>query len=142
EKFMNRAAGLLKSGYVITVDYGAERKDLLNPVDRLHGTLRAFRHHQIVSDVLARPGRQDLTTTIDWTQIKEAGERAGLRTIRHERLDEFLGAEGLLVQLGEIISATDSANAARLMATARELVLPTGMAAHFQVLVQEKRRGS
>ena len=79
-----------------------------------------------------------MTTTIDWTQIKEAGERAGLRTIRHERLDEFLSAEGLLVQLGEIISATDSVDAARLMTTARELVLPTGMAAHFQVLVQEK----
>src|SRR5205807_2452288 len=108
----------------------------------LRGTLRAFRHHQIVRDVLARPGRQDLTTTIDWTQIKEAGERTGLQTIRHERLDEFLSAEGLLAQVAKIVSTADSVDAARLVTSARELVLPTGMAAHFQVLVQEKRRGS
>lgn len=139
EEFIARAAGLLKSGYMITVDYGADRKDLLNPFDRLQGTLRAFRRHQLSENVLALPGRQDLTTTIDWTQIKEAGERVGLRTVRQERLDEFLIAEGLLARLTEFTSATDSGEAARLTASARELIMPTGMAAHFQVLVQEKR---
>ena len=139
ESFIARMAGLLDRGYVITVDYGAARKDLLIDRGRHDGTLRAFRRHQFGDNVLAKPGQQDLTTTIDWTQITEAGERAGLKTIRFDQLDQFLIAEGLLDRLGDITrSVTDSAEAMRLTTSARELILPTGMAASFQVLVQKK----
>jgi SAM-dependent MidA family methyltransferase len=140
ERFIARSAGLLERGYVVTVDYGAERNDLLGDPNRHEGTLRAFRRHQLIDDVLARPGEQDLTTTVDWTQIIEAGDRAGLRTIRLERLDQFLLGQGLLSRLGEMTSSTrDSAEALRLSTSSRELIMPTGMAASFQVLIQEKR---
>ena len=139
EGFVARSAGLLERGYVVTVDYGAERPDLLGDPNHHQGTLRAFRRHQLVDDLLARPGEQDLTTTIDWTQVIEAGNRAGLRTIRLERLDEFLLSEGLLSLLGEMTSSTrNSAEALYLSTSSRELILPTGLAASFQVLVQEK----
>ena len=142
ETFIARAAQLLDAGYFVTVDYGAQRNELLNDQNRREGTLRAFRGHQFADDFLARAGEQDLTTTIDWTQIMEAGERAGLRTIRFERLDQFLIREGLLDRLGDIIgSTTDAAEALQLTTGARELILPTGMAASFQVLVQEKPGG-
>ncbi len=139
ERFVARAAGLLERGYVVTVDYGAVRNDLLGSPNRHQGTLRAFRRHQLVDDVLAAPGEQDLTTTVDWTQIKEAGRRAGLRTLRVERLDQFLLGEGLLNRLGEMMTSTrDSVEALRLSTSSRELILPTGLAASFQVCVQEK----
>lgn len=140
ETFVARAAGLLNSGYVVTVDYGAERNDLLGDPNRHEGTLRAFLRHQMIDDVLARPGEQDLTTTVDWTQIMEAGDRAGLRTIRLERLDQFLVGEGLLEAFQKRMSETsDQAEAMRLSTRVRELILPTGLAASFQILVQEKR---
>jgi len=139
EKFVARSAGLLDRGYVVTVDYGAERTRLLGESNRHQGTLRAFRRHQLVDDVLAKPGEQDLTTTVDWTQIIESGNRAGLRALRFERLDEFLRSEGLLSLLGEMTSsARNSAEALYLSTSSRELILPTGLAASFQVLVQEK----
>ena len=139
ERFIMRAAGLVERGYVITVDYGAERNELRNAPNRQSGTLRAFHRHQMLQDVLAAPGDQDLTTTIDWTQLMEAGERAGLRTLRLERLDQFLGGEGLLSLLGDMAnSARDSVDVVQLSLSARELILPTGMAASFQVLLQEK----
>ena len=139
ERFVNRAAGLLHRGYVVTVDYGAERPDLLGDPNRREGTLRAFRRHQLIDDVLARPGEQDLTTTVDWTQIKQAGDRAGLRTLRFERLDQFLLGEGLLENFQKgMLEISDQAEAMRLSTSVRELILPTGLAASFQVLVQEK----
>jgi len=138
EDFISRAAALLEPGYVVTVDYGAERDELWRLPNRQAGTLRAFRRHQFVDDVLATPGDQDLTTTIDWTQVREAGERVGLRPLRFERLDQFLLVEGLLGRLGEISSTLDAVEAIRLSTSARELVLPTGLAASFQVLVQAK----
>jgi len=141
ESFIARAADLFDHGYVITVDYGAERTDLLTASGRYQGTLRAFRRHQFGVNVLAKPGQQDLTTTIDWTQVKEAGERVGLQTVRSERLDQFLLVEGLLDRLADITrSVPDAAEAMRLTTSARELILPSGMAASFQVLVQEKVR--
>jgi SAM-dependent MidA family methyltransferase len=139
EDFVARAASLLERGYMITVDYGAERSELLNSLERAQGTVRAFRSHQFAGDVLATPGEQDLTTTIDWTQIIEGGERSGLRTQRFERLDQFLIAEGLLERIAEIAgSVTDMAEALQLTTGARELILPNAMAASFQVLVQRK----
>jgi SAM-dependent MidA family methyltransferase len=139
EIFIARAAELIKAGYVITIDYGAERNDLLNSPDRHDGTLRGFRLHQFADSVLDKPGEQDLTSTADWTQIKEAGQQVGLRAVRFEQLDQFLIAEGLLEKLGELTPASaDTAEATHLTTSARELILPTGMAASFQVLVQRK----
>ena len=139
EAFIARAAASLERGQVVTVDYGAERTELLNLLERPQGTLRAFRSHQFVDDVLASPGEQDLTTTIDWTQIREAGKRCGLRTVQFEQLNKFLINEGLLDRLAQIAgSVTDSAEALRLTTSARELIMPGAMASSFQVLVQEK----
>jgi SAM-dependent MidA family methyltransferase len=139
EEFVARAAGLFDRGFLITVDYGVERNELLDSPDRFAGTLRAFHRHQLIDNVLASPGEQDLTTTIDWTQIREAGSRAGLRTIRFERLDQFLLSEGLLGLLSEMVTHTqDQVEALRLSTGAREMIMPHGLAASFQVLVQEK----
>ena len=137
--FISRAASLVERGFVITIDYGAERSELVNAPHRERGTLRAFHRHQIVDDILARPGEQDLTTTIDWTQVREAGERAGLRTVRHERLDRFLLQEGLLEVLETLANEmTNEAEVLRLRTGAREMIMPQGLAASFQVLVQER----
>jgi SAM-dependent MidA family methyltransferase len=141
EDFLSGAALLLKRGFVITVDYGAERDELVNEPHRHEGTLRAFHRHRLISDALARPGEQDLTTTIDWTQLREAGARAGLETIRHERLDQFLLQEGLLDELEMLASKASDVDALRLRTSARELIMPNGLAASFQVLVQQKHPG-
>jgi SAM-dependent MidA family methyltransferase len=139
EEFIAQAAGLFAHGYLVTVDYGAERTELLGAPDRFAGTLRAFHRHQMIDDVLASPGEQDLTTTVDWTQIKEAGRRAGLRAVRFERLDQFLLIEGLPQRLFEMVAETkDQAEALRLSTSAREMIMPHGLAASFQILVQEK----
>lgn len=139
EEFMSRSAGLFDLGFLVTVDYGAERNELLESPDRFEGTLRAFRRHHLVENVLARPGEQDLTTTVDWTQIREVGRRAGLRAIRFQPLDQFL-AEGLGILSEMIAHTTDPVEALRLSTGAREMVMPNGLAASFQVLVQEKHR--
>lgn len=139
EQFLSLAAKSLREGLLITIDYGAERHELLSDPNRFSGTLRAFRKHQFVDDILSRPGEFDLTTTIDWTQIIEAGQRHGLETIRFQRLNEFLMGEEALA---EIISAAslvaDPAERFKLNRNALELIKSDGMAAAFQVLVQRK----
>jgi SAM-dependent MidA family methyltransferase len=137
--FVGRAASSLQSGYLITVDYGDERDELLHAPHRQPGTLRAFHRHQLIDDLLSHPGEVDLTTTIDWTQMKEAGARNGLETLRLQQLDQFLLSEGLLEALTDTSRyITDTVELLRLQTSAREMILPTGLAASFQVLVQRK----
>ena len=139
ESFVSRAAALLGEGLLITVDYGALRRELLDSPERFEGTLRAFRRHQFVSDSLANPGEQDLTTTVDWTQIQEAGRRCELESLRLERLDRFLLSEGVTEVLLDLsTSQTDPVEQLRLQTSAREMILPNGLAASFQVLIQRK----
>jgi SAM-dependent MidA family methyltransferase len=139
EDWLARAAQSLARGYLVLVDYGAEAAALYDATRRPAGSLRAFRQHRLSEDVLARPGAQDITTTVNWTQIRQAGERAGLRTVLHCRQDEFLLRAGLLEQL-ERMSAALQSEAARiaLRVTARDMILPGGMSQSFQVLVLKK----
>jgi SAM-dependent MidA family methyltransferase len=137
-EWMLSAASVLKEGYIITVDYGSDSKSLYADPGRRSGTLRCFSKHRLVDDPLSRPGEQDLTTTIDWTQIIRAGESGGLETIRLERLDQYLLGEGILNQLELAISQTRTeAEALVLRAGLREMILPNGMCSSFQVLVQK-----
>ena len=139
EEWIARAARAVERGFVVTVDYGAEATELYDHRLRPHGTLRAFRAHRFSDDPLADPGRQDLTATVNWTSIKKAGEAAGLRTLAHERQDQFLLRAGLLEQLERLSAlAPDEAARAQLRLAARDMILPGGMAESFQVLVQGK----
>lgn len=140
DEWLADAASTLKRGYVITVDYGAEAVELYHPDVRSEGTLRGFRAYQFVADLLAHPGEHDLTTTINWTALKQAGEAAGLETISLERQDEFLLRAGLLDELERLTAQLPTeAERLRLRLGAREMILPEGMSRSFQVLVQKKK---
>jgi SAM-dependent MidA family methyltransferase len=140
EDWLTGVARILSEGYILTVDYGAEAKELFGAPDRREGTLRAFRNHQLVADVLSDPGAQDLTTTVDWTFVRQVGERLGLETIECSGQDRFLLTSGLLEELErKVAGAVDEGERARLRTSAREMILPGSMAASFQVLVQKCR---
>jgi SAM-dependent MidA family methyltransferase len=139
EEWLARVGKLFGNGYVFTVDYGDDAAALFGTGRGRVGTLRAFRGHEFAAEVLSNPGEQDLTTTVNWTHIISAGERARLRTVELVGLERFLLSKGLLEQLErESARAAGEAGVADLRLGAREMILPGGMAAHFQVLVQRK----
>lgn len=138
EPWLARVAARLGRGYLITVDYGAETAELYSSEERDQGTLRGFRQHGFVDDLLTAPGDHDLTSTVNWTAVKATGEELGLETLEFVRQDKFLLAAGLLDQLAAQSEVVSEAEKLRLSTAAREMILPNGMAASFQVLVQEK----
>jgi SAM-dependent MidA family methyltransferase len=136
--WITRIANISPRAFLIIVDYGAEAKELYAHAARRSGTLRAFHRHQFADDPLAQPGEQDLTTNVDWTSIRNACARAGLQTILFERQDKFLLQAGLLEQLEQLSASSQSdAEAARLRASARHMIMPDSMSASFQVLIQK-----
>jgi SAM-dependent MidA family methyltransferase len=136
EDWLQKACSVIKRGYLIIVDYGAEAGDLYDAPRYHQGTLRAFHQHAFAEDLLARPGEQDLTTTIDWTHVRGCVEELGLQNLSFERQDEFLLRAGLLDQLERLTKeAPSDSEALILRSSVRELILPGGMGESFSVLV-------
>jgi SAM-dependent MidA family methyltransferase len=135
EDWFERIAGMIRRGYLVTVDYGAPAEILFSR----EGTLRGFSRHQFVDDLLASPGEHDLTATVNWDFVKSIGARLGLEVVDFQRQDQFLLAAGLLEQLElESTKCLDDVERLKLSASVREMILPQGMSTYFQVLVQKK----
>jgi SAM-dependent MidA family methyltransferase len=138
-EWLRRVTARLREGFVVTVDYGASADELYSSAAMREGTLRGFHRHRFVDDLLADPGGHDLTTSVNWSFVKAVGAKLGLEVLEFERQDRFLLANGFLEQLElESSLAENEAERLRLSSTAREMILPDGMAARFQVLVQGK----
>lgn len=93
-RWITRASGALTRGYVLTLDYGYEAKDLYAPWRR-QGTLLTFYRHTSGSDPYIRIGEQDITASVDFTTLRRTGEAAGLRTIGGATQASFLAALGI-----------------------------------------------
>ena len=97
------AASRLERGYVIVIDYGYPAAQLYQ-AHRLEGTVRAYRAHTVTDDAFANAGEQDLTAHVDFTALREAGERAGLTFAGQTNQAAFLtGLDmgSLMVALGQ-----------------------------------------
>jgi SAM-dependent MidA family methyltransferase len=78
-----RAAHMLQSGWLCTVDYGLLQDEFFQP-HRSRGTLRAYSRHHLNTNVLDAAGEQDITAHVNFSLLIAAGESAGLKT------DEFV----------------------------------------------------
>lgn len=135
EDWLSRVAGRLKRGFLILVDYGAEANELVSSL-LPQGSLRAFHRHEFVDNILAEPGEFDITTTVNWTAVRNKSEALGFRVVQFESQDRFLLRVGLLDQLASMISESiDEGQKAKFQIEAREMILPGGMSGSFQVLV-------
>jgi len=126
-RWWQAAARKLRAGKLVTFDYGGEADDFLSP-RRSAGTLRAYRHHQLVSDVLANPGEQDLTAHVNFAEIKGAGESVGLKT------ECFASQEEFLARLVPRIADWNSERVRQF----QTLTHPNHLGCAFKVLVQSR----
>ncbi len=94
EGWWREAAGLLRCGRLLTIDYGLSDEEFFQP-ERKNGTLRACHRHHLSGDVLANVGEQDLTAHVNFTRIAQAGEAAGLKSAA------LVSQEKFLVQIAE-----------------------------------------
>ncbi len=127
----SRASAALGRGFLVTFDYGFSAEDRFAP-ERTGGTLRAYRAHRVIADVLSDPGEQDLTAHVDFAAVQQAGEAAGLRTIEWTHQGRFLSR----IAAAAIVDGVqwDSARIRQL----NSLTHPEHLGATFKVLVQSR----
>lgn len=127
------AAGL-RNGAMLFLDYGHPRREFYLP-ERGDGTLRAFYRHHMHADVYRWPGLQDLTASVDFTALAEAGTHAGFELAGYCTQSSFLLGCGIdaLLQAAEG-RAADEAARLRLRGQFKQLTLPSEMGERFQAM--------
>lgn len=126
--------GPLEAGVMIFADYGYPRRAYYHPT-RTDGTLRAFRRHHVVDDVTAWPGLQDITASVDFTALAEAGTGAGFTFAGYCTQADFLIANGLEKAAVALESAcADEVARLRVREQVKRLTLPSEMGERFQVM--------
>jgi len=132
--WLQAVAGGLRSGAMLFIDYGYARAEYYQP-QRSEGTLRAFRSHHVGDDPYAFPGLQDLTASVDFTALAEAGTGAGFDFSGYCSQASFLIGNGLMQRLAEAEErAKDETAKLRLRQEAKQLTMPEAMGERFQAM--------
>jgi len=79
-----------RKGSMLTIDYGGSPDEIYHR--RPAGTMRAFLRHQRIGgmEIYLRPGRQDLTADVNFSDLRIWGEELGLQTIQLITQAEFI----------------------------------------------------
>ncbi len=130
ESFLKGLSQKLIQGVIITFDYGYGRRDYYHE-ERTRGTLLCFQEHRIFENPYLFPGKCDLTAHVDFTALKEIGEKLGFCTYGFTSQASFLvglGVERLLAEIGR--TQTKDIEALKM------LLLPQGLGMSHWVLIQ------
>ena len=131
--WVQAVAGGLKRGAMLFVDYGYPRAEYYRP-QRSEGTLRAFYRHRVHDDLYRWPGLQDLTASVDFTALAEAGTGAGFDLAGYCTQASFLLGNGLDRLLEVADTRTDEVGRVRLREQVKRLTLPSEMGERFQAM--------
>lgn len=135
--WIQAVSGGMKRGAMLFVDYGYPRGEYYLP-ERDDGTLRAFYRHRVHADALRWPGLQDITASVDFTALAEAGVAAGFDFAGYCNQASFLLGNGLAGVLERIEKITDDTERLRRTEEVKKLTLPSAMGERFQVMGFEK----
>lgn len=117
-------ANWMNAGFVFTIDYGGTQADLLFRQD---GTVRFIQQHQLLANPYDAPGEVDITTHVNFSQLRDWGAALGLSEVFYGSQAQFLLSEPYPYRL----------TSAQIKAF-KQLVHPDAMGESFHVLVQQK----
>ena len=132
EDFYKVLSEKLEEGFVITIDYGYLRQDYYSP-ERDKGTLLCYYKHRIVDDPYFKPGEMDITSHVDFTSLRELGEKYGFLNIGFTQQGSFLVSLGINEIFYEV-----SERSWKDMEALKFLIFPEGLGSSHWVLIQAK----
>ena len=75
--FVQSLSDVLGTGAILLIDYGYPRHEYYHP-QRLEGTMVCHYRHRRHADPFAHVGLQDITASVDFTQVAESAAASGL----------------------------------------------------------------
>ncbi len=127
----------LRTGFVLTIDYGHAAEERYAPPRRL-GTLACYAGHRRSETPYERIGRQDITSHVDFSALARAGRAAGLELTGLTDQASFLMGLGGAEAMEERLSQAAGVQREVELAAFQTLLAPEGMGRVFKVLIQHK----
>lgn len=131
---MRAIAGLFRTGLWLITDYGMSAHAYYAP-SRVQGTLRGYRKHKLITDVLTDPGEIDLTAHVNWSLAESAAQACGLAN--HGLIEQFRFLTALAEPLLKEMEAHGRATPEDLIWLRRfqTLTHPNQFGSQFQTLI-------
>lgn len=134
---MAQAANLIRRGFVIAIDYGYTRNELL--AGRYHGTIMTYRQHSVGANPFEAPGEQDITAHVNFTGLQAAAEQGEMQCQKMMTQSEFLMGIGEANEFADAFSDCHlPQERAKVALQLKHLVTPAGIGETFHVLVASK----
>ena len=127
---LERLVGPKWSGLFLAFDYGKFWAELAEHTPA--GTIRTYHRQKMGADLLARPGKQDITGHICWDWLEDGLVRAGFGETRVDSQESFF-----MNQASEALAAITKAEASSFSPRKRmlmQLLHPANMGQKFQAL--------
>ncbi len=130
--WINSLADCLSAGAILLFDYGYTRAEYYHP-ERRQGTLVCHYRHRAHFDPLLLPGLQDITASVDFSAVAQAGTNAGLELAGYTTQAWFLMGTGLEQQLARTDPDDQMAYLKRIQEL-KTLTLPSEMGERFKAI--------
>ena len=126
----------ISEGTVLLIDYGMNKSEYFHP-QRNDGTLKCFFNHNSSDDPFCNIGNQDITTSVNFSDIAESAVDAGFVISGYCTQAMFLISLGIENYL---LDEEDNDNRIKLAQEVKQLVLPGTMGEVFKVLALSKKQ--
>ncbi len=136
KKWLSGLEASLQRGVMLFIDYGYSAADYYHP-DRSDGSLLCHYRHHVHSDPFFYPGLQDITTSVNFTDVAECADSLGLHVQGYTNQAYFLFGCGLEKLLTDIASL-DIKSHTEITQQVRKLTMPEEMGERFKVIALTK----
>jgi SAM-dependent MidA family methyltransferase len=123
---------VLEQGLLLLIDYGYPGPAYFHP-ERHMGTLICHYQHRAHADPLILTGLQDITASVDFSAVAQAGADAGLELAGYTTQAHFLLGCGLDQLLGQLDPEQDDQYIGALLGV-KQITLPSEMGERFQAI--------
>ena len=125
----------MSDGLVLLIDYGMDRIEYFHP-QRSEGTLRCYHKHKASDDPFVNLGKQDITTSVNFSDIADRASDAGFEILGYCNQAMFLLSLGIQDYLLEEKCIEKRIQLAQQI---KQLILPSAMGESFKVLALSKK---
>ncbi|MBT3456864.1 MAG: SAM-dependent methyltransferase [Thiotrichales bacterium] len=127
---------LMSEGTVLLIDYGMSRAEYFHS-QRSDGTLKCFHKHKSNNNPFIHIGDQDITASVNFTDIAKSSIDAGFKVDGYSTQSMFLISLGIE---NFLISEENEENKIKLAQEIKQLVMPGAMGEVFKVMALTKKQ--
>ncbi len=136
KQWLSGLESILQCGAMFFIDYGYSASDYYHP-ERIDGSLLCHYRHRVHTDPFFYPGLQDITASVNFTDVAECADSLGLHVSGYTNQAYFLFGCGLEKIIADIATLNTKSHVETTQQV-KKLTMPEEMGEYFKVIALTK----